>query len=244
MRAIRGGEIALIFQEPMASFSPVHTLGDQLLEAIHLHRDVDRKEARRIALELLDQVGIPFPARCLEAYSYELSGGLRQRAMIAMALSCRPRLLIADEPTTALDVTTQAQILDLLLDLQREFHMAILLITHNLGVIAKMADDVVVMYLGKVVESGPVQKIFDDPAHPYTQALLKSIPNLRARTKERLPSIKGSVPHPYNRPKGCPFHTRCQQVMADVCDRDMPQVVSIDQRHDVSCFLYERSGAR
>jgi peptide/nickel transport system ATP-binding protein len=238
MRSIRGAEIALIFQEPMASFSPVHTLGDQLLEAITAHQHLDRSAATRVALDLLERVGIPSPRRCLDAYSYELSGGLRQRTMIAMALSCKPKLLIADEPTTALDVTTQAQILDLLLDLQRQDGMAIMLITHSLGVIGKMADDVVVMYLGKVVESAPVQTIFHAPAHPYTRALLQSIPNLRARPKQRLPSIKGSVPHPYNRPQGCPFHTRCSEALAEICNRRVPALAEIDNRHNVSCFLY------
>ena len=181
MRAIRGGEIGLIFQEPMTSFSPVHTVGNQIIEAIMLHHEVGKKEARERGIEVLRSVGIPKPERRIDEYSFQLSGGLRQRAMIAMALSCDPRLLIADEPTTALDVTTQAQILDLLREIQRERGMAIMLITHDLGVVAEMADDVVVMYLGRVVEQGPVDDIFHDPKHPYTQALLRSIPSIEAR---------------------------------------------------------------
>ena len=196
MRSIRGGEIGLVFQEPMTSFSPVHTVGNQLIEAIMLHRDVTKQEARDIAVELLRTVGIPLAEERLNAYSFELSGGLRQRAMIAMALSCNPRLLIADEPTTALDVTTQAQILDLLRELQQQYGMAIMLITHDLGVIAEMTDDVVVMYLGQVVESAPVDDIFHNPKHPYTQALLRSIPRIQAESDDRLASITGSVPHP------------------------------------------------
>ncbi|ETX03031.1 MAG: hypothetical protein ETSY2_34300, partial [Candidatus Entotheonella gemina] len=179
MRTIRGGEISLVFQEPMTSFSPVHTIGNQMIEAIKLHRAVSKRAARDIAIDLLRQVGIPLPEQRIDEYAFQLSGGLRQRAMIAMALSCRPSLLIADEPTTALDVTTQAQILDLMRSLQRELGMAIMLITHDLGVIAEMADHVTVMYLGQVVESAPVDEIFHAPKHPYTQALLQSIPRMQ-----------------------------------------------------------------
>src|SRR5712664_580041 len=182
MRSIRGAEIALIFQEPMSSFSPVHTVGNQIIEAILLHQQVDKREARARAIDMLRRVGIPLPEQRLEAYAYQLSGGLRQRAMIAMALSCNPRLLIADEPTTALDVTTQAQILDLMRHLQQEYGMAIVLITHDLGVVAEMADDVVVMYLGRIVEQASVDEIFYAPKHPYTQALLRSIPHIRAQS--------------------------------------------------------------
>ena len=191
MRSIRGGEIGLVFQEPMTSFSPVHTIGAQLIEAVLLHNDVSKKEARQRGIEALRSVGIPKPERRIDEYSFELSGGLRQRAMIAVALSCDPRLLIADEPTTALDVTTQAQILDLLRKLQRERGMAIMLITHNLGVVAEMADDVVVMYLGRVVEQGNVDDIFHDPKHPYTKALLQSIPSIDSVPKLKLPTISG-----------------------------------------------------
>jgi peptide/nickel transport system ATP-binding protein len=238
MRAIRGAEIALIFQEPMSSFSPVHTIGDQIIEAIMLHQQVDRREARAKAIAMLRRVGIPLPEQRVDQLSYQLSGGLRQRAMIAMALSCNPTLLIADEPTTALDVTTQAQILDLMRQLQREYGMAIMLITHDLGVIAEMADDVVVMYLGRIVEQAPVDEIFYAPKHPYTQALLRSIPRLRAQSRERLASITGFVPHPYNRPPGCPFHPRCSAFMPGVCDRQEPQLQGVGDQHLVSCFLY------
>jgi peptide/nickel transport system ATP-binding protein len=238
MRAIRGAEIALIFQEPMSSFSPVHTIGNQIAEAILLHQHVGKREARARTLEALRRVGIPLPEQRLDAYAYQLSGGLRQRAMIAMALSCNPSLLIADEPTTALDVTTQAQILDLMRHLQREYGMAIMLITHDLGVVAEMADDVAVMYLGRVVEQAPVEEIFYAPKHPYTRALLSSIPHIRAKSREHLASIVGFVPHPYNRPHGCPFHPRCTSFMPGLCDRREPDLQPTGANHAVSCFLY------
>src|SRR5262245_15942322 len=238
MRAIRGAEIALVFQEPMSSFSPVHTVGDQIVEAVMLHQQLSRREARQKAVEMLRRVGIPLPEQRVDQLSNQLSGGLRQRAMIAMALSCNPTLLIADEPTTALDVTTQAQILDLMRQLQREYGMAIMLITHDLGVIAEMADQVVVMYLGRVVEQATVDEIFYAPKHPYTQALLRSIPRIRAGSRERLQSIKGFVPHPYNRPPGCPFHPRCAAFMPGVCDQREPQLRPVGGQHLVSCFLY------
>src|SRR5262245_33389809 len=238
MRAIRGAEIALIFQEPMSSFSPVHTIGNQIIEAILLHQNVGKREARAGALEVLRRVGIPLPEQRLDAYAYQLSGGLRQRAMIAMALACNPSLLIADEPTTALDFTTQAQILDLMRHLQHDYGMAIMLITHDLGVVAEMADDVVVMYLGRVVEQAPVDAIFHAPKHPYTQALLRSIPHIRSQSRERLASIAGFVPHPYNRPTGCPFHPRCASFMPGVCDQREPDLQQIEAQHAVRCFLY------
>ncbi|MGH2458403.1 MAG: ABC transporter ATP-binding protein [Chloroflexota bacterium] len=241
IRGIRGAEIALIFQEPMTSFSPVHTVGDQIGEVLLLHRAISRREARDRVIELLRRVGIPRPEQRVDAYPYQFSGGLRQRAMIAMALACDPRLLIADEPTTALDVTTQAQILDLLRDLQQQHHMAIVLITHNLGVVAEMADDVVVMYLGRVVEKGPVDAIFYDAKHPYTQALLRSIPSLDAPAREKLPTISGSIPHPSNRPAGCPFHPRCPSYLRGVCDQNEPELRRVGEKHEVSCFLYQRS---
>jgi len=201
MYAIRGKEIGLVFQEPMTSFSPVHTIGSQIVESIRYHHpEMSPAAARQQAIEGLQQVEIPRPEQRVDAYAHQLSGGLRQRAMISMALSCDPRLLIADEPTTALDVTTQAQILDLLRSLQRQRGMSIMLITHNLGVIAEMADEVAVMYLGRIVEKGPVDAIFHDPKHPYTQALLRSIPSLRSQARSILPTISGSIPHPYNRP--------------------------------------------
>jgi len=243
MRAIRGCDIGLVFQEPMTSFSPVHTIGAQLVEAVMLHNDMKPAEARARGIEVLASVGIPKPDRRIDEYSFELSGGLRQRAMIAVALSCDPRLLIADEPTTALDVTTQAQILDLLRRLQRERGMAIMLITHNLGVVAEMCDDVVVMYLGRVVERGSVDEIFHDPKHPYTKALLQSIPSIESVPRHKLPTISGSIPHPFNRPQGCPFHPRCASFMPGRCDAAPPPLTSTDDGRQVSCFLYERGAA-
>jgi len=239
IRSIRGGEIGLIFQEPMTSFSPVHTVGAQLVEAVMLHNAVSGKEARRRGVEALRSVGIPKPERRIDEYSFELSGGLRQRAMIAVALSCDPRLLIADEPTTALDVTTQAQILELLRRIQQERGMAIMLITHNLGVVAEMADDVVVMYLGRVVEQGKVDDIFHDARHPYTKALLQSMPSIESKPRVKLPTISGSVPHPFNRPTGCPFHPRCESFMPGRCDTAQPPLVAVGEGRKVSCFLYQ-----
>ena len=239
MRAIRGAEIALIFQEPMSSFSPVHTVGNQIIEAILLHQKLSRREARDRAIDMLKRVGVSSPEERVDQLSNQLSGGLRQRAMIAMALSCHPTLLIADEPTTALDVTTQTQILELMRRLQREDGMAIMLITHDLGVVAEMATDVAVMYLGRVVEQAPVDAIFHAPRHPYTRALLRSIPRMRSRSRERLTPIAGAVPHPYDRPTGCPFHPRCAEFMAGRCDREAPVLKPVGDRHAVSCFLYE-----
>src|SRR5437762_1772225 len=238
MRAIRGAEIALIFQEPMSSFSPVHSVGNQIIEAILLHQQVSRRDARDKTIEMLQRVGVSSPEARVDQLASQLSGGLRQRAMIAMALSCHPTLLIADEPTTALDVTTQTQILELMRQLQREDGMAIMLITHDLGVIAEMATDVAVMYLGRVVEQAPVDAIFHAPRHPYTQALLRSIPRMRVRSRERLAPIAGAIPHPYDRPSGCPFHPRCAAFMAGRCDRDEPTLRQVDPQHAVSCFLY------
>ena len=238
IRAIRGGEIALIFQEPMTSFSPHYTIGNQIVETIRLHQAVGKAEARNRTIELLRMVGIPRPERRIDEYPFELSGGLRQRVMIAMALSCNPKILIADEPTTALDVTTQAQILDLLRDIQARTQMSVIIITHDMGVIAEMADDVIVMYLGRVVESGPVDEIFHSPKHPYTQALLRSIPSIFAEPRSKLPTIAGSIPHPHNRPSGCPFHPRCAEAMPGKCERHVPQLRPLSQSQNVSCFLY------
>jgi peptide/nickel transport system ATP-binding protein len=238
MRKIRGEDVALIFQEPMTSFSPVHTIGNQIVETVRLHQGVGKREARHRAVEALRLVGVPSPERRVDEYAFQLSGGLRQRAMIALALSCSPRILIADEPTTALDVTTQAQILALLADLQRREGMAIILITHNLGVVAEMCDEVAVMYLGRVVEQGPVDAIFHDPKHPYTRALLRSMPSIEARVRSRLPVIEGSIPHPYNRPAGCPFHPRCPDFMPGRCDQIEPPSVSVGDGHDAACLLY------
>jgi peptide/nickel transport system ATP-binding protein len=238
MRALRGNEIALIPQEPMAAFSAVHTVGNQLVEAIRLHQTVGKREATNLAVERLREVGVPNPRQRLHAYSWELSGGLRQRAMIAMALSCYPSLLIADEPTTAIDVTTQAQVLNLLRGLQRHHNMAIIFITHDLGVIAQVADYVVVMYLGRVAETGPVDDIFHRPQHPYTQALLCSIPTIHSESKEFLPTIEGSIPHPFNRPPGCPFYPRCPDFKPGTCNSRTPREMPVNDRQTVSCFLY------
>jgi len=241
MRQMRGGDIGLVFQEPMTSFSPVHTVGNQLVETIRLHQPVSKAQARERAIVALRSVGIPNPERRIDEYAFELSGGLRQRAMIAMALSCGPRILIADEPTTALDVTTQAQILDLLRALQEREGMTIILITHNLGVVAEMCDTVVVMYLGRVVEEGPVDAIFHAPRHPYTQALLRSIPSIKSTTRTLLPTIAGSIPHPYNRPAGCPFHPRCPDLIPGRCDRAEPDLRPVGDGQAVTCFLYDRT---
>jgi peptide/nickel transport system ATP-binding protein len=238
MRKVRGGDIGLVFQEPMSSFSPVHSVGAQIIEAVQLQSPMPKQEAEERAIELLKLVGIPRAEGVLREYAWQLSGGLRQRAMIAMALAGKPRLLIADEPTTALDVTTQAQILQLIRNLKRETDMAVMLITHDLGVIAEMADEVLVVYLGRVVEQGPVEKIFAEPSHPYTRALLDSIPSTRAAGRERLPSISGSVPHPFNRPPGCAFHPRCRHAVVGVCDSTEPDTQQIDTHHEVTCHLY------
>jgi oligopeptide/dipeptide ABC transporter ATP-binding protein len=239
IRQIRGGEIGLVFQEPMASFSPVHTVGNQLVEAVRLHQHLPRHEATERAVDLLKMVGVPRPEGRLDEYPWQLSGGLQQRAMIAMALAGEPNLLIADEPTTALDVTTQAQILDLLRDLQQQTGMAIILITHDLGVVAEMADDVVVMYLGRVAERAPVDDIFHDPQHPYTKALLRSMPSVHAEARTLLPAIAGAIPHPFNRPSGCHFHPRCQQFMPGLCDEEMPEPRLVTEDHEAECHLVQ-----
>lgn len=242
-RTIRGGEISMVFQEPMTSLSPVHTIGNQITEAILLHQNVSKQEAREQAIEVLNKVNMPQPQRTIDRYPHQLSGGMRQRAMIAMALSCRPSLLIADEPTTALDVTTQAQILTIMRELQDELGMAIIFITHDLGVIAQMVDHVVVMYLGRVVESADVDTIFYNPQHPYTQSLLRSIPRLGRRSAEgitdKLTAIRGTVPDPYSIPSGCPFHPRCRKAIAGLCDEKDPELLETDSGHFVRCVLYE-----
>ena len=240
MRSIRGGEIGLVFQEPMTSFSAFHTVGNQIIEAVRLHQALNKQQAREKAVELLRMVGVPQPERRIDEYPFQLSGGLRQRVMIAMALSGDPDILIADEPTTALDVTTQAQILDLLRSLQEQEGLSIILITHDMGVIAEMVDDVVVMYLGRVVERGPVDDIFHDPQHPYTKALLRSIPSIMASPRTRLSTITGSIPHPYNRPQGCPFYPRCPDFMPGICDRHVPGLQPSSDQRAVSCFLYNK----
>jgi len=238
MRRIRGNDIAMIFQEPMVALNPVFTIGDQIMEAILLHRDVDKKAARQMAIDMLNKVGIPEPEKRIDEYPHELSGGMRQRAMIAMALSCRPKLLIADEPTTALDVTIQAQILELMKELQREYGMAIILITHDVGVIAENADRVVVMYGGKVMETSDVQTTFKKPKHPYTWGLLNSIPRLDIE-QERLYSIPGMVPDPLHFPAGCRFSNRCE-FGEEKCSVEMSPLVEIEPGHMVRCFFHQK----
>lgn len=240
MRSIRGLDIAMIFQEPMSSLSPVHTIGQQITEAIQTHQAIDRKNAWSKAVQMLTSVGMPEPGRTINRYPHELSGGMCQRAMIAMALSSYPSLLIADEPTTALDVTTEAQILTLMRKLQHKFGMAILFITHNLGVIAQMAERVVVMYLGQVVEEADVNSIFHAPLHPYTRALLASVPRLGHKIRGyRLTPIRGMVPNAYSLPKGCPFHPRCSEMRAGICNQFEPPWVATEFGHHVRCVLYK-----
>ncbi|MBX6771096.1 MAG: ABC transporter ATP-binding protein [Chloroflexi bacterium] len=243
MRAIRGNKISMIFQEPMTSLNPCYTIGDQIMEAILLHQTPDRVEARARTIQILRRVGMPNPEHVFSSFPHQLSGGMRQRAMIAMALSCTPDLLIADEPTTALDVTTEAQILDLMRELQAEIGMSIMFVTHNLGVVAQMCDEVVVMYLGKVVERAPVDDIFYAPRHPYTVALLRSIPRLGSGRKEPLEVIQGSIPDPYAVVPGCPFHPRCPRFITDLCDFIAPEETVIDgsPQHTVRCHLYPGS---
>ncbi len=236
MRAIRGNEIAMIFQEPMTALNPVYTIGNQIMEAITLHQHLRKREARKKAIEMLHAVGIPSPEQRVDEHPHQLSGGMRQRAMIAMALSCNPALLIADEPTTALDVTIQAQVLDLMNGLRREFRTSIQFITHNLGVIAAMAEDVVVMYLGRIVEGSSARAVFHAPKHPYTQGLMNSIPSL-ATKKERLVPIKGVVPDPYEVPEGCGFEPRCPHAM-EICKTQMPELRDVAPSHQAACWLY------
>jgi len=239
MRRFRGGVVSMIFQEPMTSFSPVHTIGNQITEAIKLHSDLSNTECSELAVDWLQKVGIPNPEQSMNEYPDQFSGGQRQRAMIAMALCTNPSMLIADEPTTALDVTTQAQILELLKGLAIQNNMATLFITHDLGVIAEIADDVAVMYLGQVVETAPVEEIFNDPKHPYTKALMTSIPTIYALPRQRLPSISGAIPHPQNRPGGCPFHPRCSSFIEGTCNTGVPLLTEFDDSNNVRCFLYE-----
>lgn len=240
IREIRGAQIAMIFQEPMTSLSPLHTIGDQIGEAVRLHQGLSKEAAKDHVVRMLDRVRIPRPERLIDEYPFRLSGGMRQRAMIAMALSCNPILLIADEPTTALDVTTQAQILDLMAELQSDYSMAIMFITHDLGVVAEIADEVAVMYLGRVVEQSDADTLFNAPKHPYTQALLSSIPKVTAK-REPLEPIQGMVPNPFRRPRGCSFNPRCVQA-TEICRLQEPVSTEVAPGHHVRCLLYEKHG--
>jgi len=238
MRSIRGGEMAMIFQEPMTSLNPSYTIGNQIMEAILLHQQVDEAEARTRAINILRRVEMSNPESVVDRYPHQLSGGMRQRAMIAMGLSCTPAILVADEPTTALDVTTEAEILQLMRELQEEMGMTIIFITHNLGVVAQMCDNVSVMYLGRVVEEASIDDTFYNPQHPYTKALLNSIPRIGSRSKKRLEPIKGVVPDPYAQITGCPFYPRCTSFMAGKCDKQVPAMVSVGENQKARCFLY------
>ncbi|WP_417711548.1 ABC transporter ATP-binding protein [Roseibium aggregatum] len=237
LRQLRGGEIGMIFQEPMASFSPVYTIGNQMMETIRLHRGCGKREARELAVEMLEKVGISNPSERIDQYPHEMSGGMRQRAMIALALSAGPALLIADEPTTALDVTIQAQVLDLMRDLQRDLGMGMIFITHDLGVIAQIADEVAVMYLGTIVERGTTRDVIRSPKHPYTQGLLKAIPSLDT-LHDRMSPVPGDIPSPTERPTGCPFHTRCPDFISGICDINTPFEVSPVAGRSVRCWLH------
>jgi len=240
IRAVRGGRISMIFQEPMTAFSPLYTIGNQIVESVLLHRTKDKVEAKKIAVEMMKKVGISNAEKRYDQYPMEFSGGMRQRAMIAMAMSCEPEVLIADEPTTALDVTIQAQVLQLMNDLQKDLGMGILFITHDLGVVAEMCDEIVVMYLGKAVEKGTAKDIFKAPKHPYTKGLLRSVPVLGDRSKEKLESIEGTVPIPINLPDRCGFYDRCEFAIKGTCDMKPVEITTLSETHQVRCFLYEK----
>jgi len=237
MERVRGNDISMIFQEPMTSLNPVFTIGNQIMEALQLHQNLNKKEARRKAIEMLDRVRIPSPEVRIDSYPHQLSGGMRQRAMIAMALSCQPKLLIADEPTTALDVTIQAQVLRLLKEIQGEMGMAVMLITHDLGVVSEIADRVAVMYAGRIVETGPIEAIFGEMRHPYTKGLWESIPQLKEK-RRRLNAITGQVPDPMNLPAGCKFHPRCY-LMIDDCKKEEPPLYPVNGNHFSRCLRWK-----
>ena len=240
MKVVRGGAISMIFQEPMASFAPAMTIGKQMIEQLQLHSDMTKTQARDLSVEMLDRVGISDAGKRIDQYAFELSGGMRQRAMIAMALSTKPKLLIADEPTTALDVTIQAQVIDLMKDLVDEFHMGIIFITHDLGVVAQTADRVNVMYLGRLIEEGQVRDVIRDPKHPYTQGLLAALPKLEDLDAPLTP-VPGDIPSPLERPPGCVFHTRCSQIVGDRCHQVQPEELPLSGTHKVACHIYSEA---
>ena len=238
LKVVRGGAVSMIFQEPMASFAPAITIGKQMVEQLQLHSDMTKAQAKALSIEMLDRVGISDASRRFDQYAFELSGGMRQRAMIAMALSTKPKLLIADEPTTALDVTIQAQVIDLMKDLVSEFHMGIIFITHDLGVVAQTADKVNVMYLGRMIEEGPVREVIRNPKHPYTQGLISALPKLEDLDAPLTP-VPGDIPSPLERPAGCVFNTRCRKIVGDVCKTALPADREIVPGHMVACHLYD-----
>ncbi len=241
LQVVRGGAISMIFQEPMASFAPAISIGDQMVEQLLIHTSMSKKQARELSIEMLDRVGISDAAKRFRQYAFELSGGMRQRAMIAMALSTRPKLLIADEPTTALDVTIHAQVIDLMKDLVADFGMAIIFITHDLGVIAQTADNVAVMYLGRLIEKGPVREVLRDPAHPYTRGLLDALPDLDDLDRPLKP-VPGDIPSPLERPPGCVFNTRCSVALGEICTTRVPEFTDLDPVHRVACHLASQGG--
>lgn len=238
LKVVRGGAISMIFQEPMASFAPAITIGKQMVEQLQLHGDMSKARAKEISVEMLDRVGISDASQRFDQYAFELSGGMRQRAMIAMALSTKPALLIADEPTTALDVTIQAQVIDLMKDLVDEFHMGIIFITHDLGVVAQTCDRVNVMYLGRLIEEGPVREVIRNPKHPYTQGLISALPKLD-NLDQSLTAVPGDIPSPLERPSGCVFNTRCSQIVGAACTTIGPKAVDLGADHTVACHIYK-----
>lgn len=238
LKVVRGGSVSMIFQEPMASFAPSINIGKQMIEQLQLHNDISKKRAREISIEMLDRVGISDPSQRIDQYAFELSGGMRQRAMIAMALSTKPSLLIADEPTTALDVTIQAQVLDLMKDLVKDFNMSIIFITHDLGVVAQTADRVSVMYLGRIIEEGSVREVINSPKHPYTKGMIAALPRLDNLGSPLRP-IPGDIPSPLERPSGCVFNTRCEELVGDKCSLNTPSFTNFGKTRRVACHLYE-----